>query len=75
MASPQARDLLILHRLTDGYVVLDALSQQQVAAFTTFAEALSFASRHTEGTVWHQTTDNRGRPMGDAIVVFRKSAE
>lgn len=67
--------MLIVDRPGDGFVVLDAVSQQQFSTFPTFAEALSDASTRTTGTVWHQATDNRGRSMGDPVIVLRKRGE
>ena len=69
MAAPDAGDLLIVHQVADGFVVLDAVSRQHVSTHPTFPDALNYASLHTKGKVWHQSTDNRGRPMGEPVPI------
>ena len=69
-SSVQSGDLLIRGAGDARFAVLDACSNETLAVCATFNEAISFAARRNSGAVWHQATDNRGRPMGDPTIVL-----
>jgi hypothetical protein len=70
----QTGDVLIRGSAGTGFEVLDAVSGDHLAAFATFNEALAFAAK-AGGAVWQQATDNRGRRMGDPMVIRPRHRE
>ena len=63
-------DLLIRGSGHARFLVLDATSHETLTVCATFNEAIGFAARRNTGAVWHQATDNRGRPMGDPTILL-----
>ena len=49
-------------------------AHEHLTGFITFEDAITFGGKH-KGAVWQQATDNRGRPMGDPIVVLPRINE
>jgi hypothetical protein len=74
MAEPQAGDVLIRGSAGTGFEVLDAVSREHLTAFATFEQAIAFTGKR-KGAVWQQATDNRGRPMGEPIVILPRISE
>ena len=64
---PRQGDALLRGDAIQGFNVVDAISLQPIAGRIFSREAAMDVARLYGGAVWHQTVDNRGRPLGDPI--------
>ena len=49
--------------------LVDAVTQDPIAAADTFQQAVAIASKH-RAAVWHANVDDRRRPPGEPILVL-----
>jgi hypothetical protein len=62
---PQPGDVIIRATISDGFVVVDAITDRVLAGpALTLTYALAAAQRHSRGDIWQQQVDGRGRPLG-----------
>jgi hypothetical protein len=72
---PKLGDLLIRTTPTLGelqqFVLLDAVSERVIAGPSSFNELVRTAQRlrSSEGQIWQQFADDRGRPIGPALLL------
>ena len=64
MSEPQPGDVILCGPIDDGFMVLDAVTRRALAGPLPHAEALADARARGSGRVWHERTDERGRPLG-----------
>jgi hypothetical protein len=63
---PKRGDLFLRGDVTVGFELIDALTSATIEhALPSVRAAIEAARRHGAGTIWQQTVDNRGRPLGD----------
>ena len=64
-------DVLIRVFSESAYEILDATTQQQIAIAPDLHVAVKIASERG-GAVWRANIDNRGRPLGDPVLLLPK---
>lgn len=67
MPIPQSGDILIRGTSgDDGFDLHEVITLKRLAGpFETFAAAVAAARAKKPRAIWHQTVDDRGRPLGD----------
>src|SRR5262245_8623920 len=75
MPVPKAGELMIRSLPeTIGYELVDAVTHTHIATFPTLSQALAAAAARRVA-VWKQDTDQRGRPVGDPVLLFVEPPE
>ena len=66
MRTPEAGDVVLRGSTNHGYQIVDAISHRLLGGpVASVTAALELAAQHGATTVWQQSVDNRGRPLGD----------
>ena len=66
---PRPGDLLLRGNVSNGFVVVDALTREPISRFgLTLQEALAVAQTQASATLWQQLIDDRGRPLGEPFL-------
>ena len=71
-ASPTRGDVLI-RAYAGSYQLLDAATHEPIAIVAALQMAVRIASDHG-GAVWRENVDNRGRPLGDPVMLRPRTA-
>ena len=65
-----SNDVVIRNTINEDFDLLDAQSHQHLAGpYHSFAAAVAVARSYTTGKVFQQILDNRGRVMGDPLLI------
>ncbi|HUE89509.1 MAG TPA: hypothetical protein VMO26_25820 [Vicinamibacterales bacterium] len=63
---PRSGDVLLRGDSESGFAVLDAVTHDLIqGGMSTLLEAVDVARARGAGSIWQQSVDNRGRPLGD----------
>ena len=74
--NPQSGDLVICSRGNTAFDVIDARSLQRVAGpFPRFEIAYAAARERSQGAIWQQSFDNRGRALGDPVKLLYSGSD
>ena len=64
---PEPEDVIICDTINDGFVIVDPTGKRIAGPFPTLFAAIESARTHTTGNIWQQSSDNRGRLVGNPI--------
>lgn len=67
--SPTRGDVLIRVYAGSSFQLVDAMTREQIAIIGDLKMAVRIGSDHG-GAVWRENVDNRGRPIGDPILLM-----
>ncbi len=74
MGIPQFGDIVVQGTTANGYVLVDAITQRTIAGPVTLcAAAVALARALSTSDVWHQSMDNRGRPLGEPYRLTKRA--
>ena len=71
--APKHGDVLIRAYAGARYQLLDAATHTHIAIVGNLQMAVTIASERG-GAVWRENVDNRGRPLGDAVLLLPKQS-
>ena len=72
-AGPTHGDVLIRTYAGSSYQLLDASTHEQIAVIGTLQMAVMMA-RDRGGSVWRENVDNRGRPLGNPVLLMPRAS-
>ncbi len=65
-----SNDVVIRNTMNEAFEIVDAQSFEHLAGpYDSFAVAIAVAPSYTTGQVFQQVLDNRGRAMGDPLLI------
>ena len=67
LPSPEPGDVILTNTLNARFVLVDPTGQRIAGPFPTVLTAIESARTHTTGNIWQQSSDNRGRLVGNPI--------
>ena len=69
--SPKHGDVLIRVFVGSSFQLVDAMTREQIAIVPALDVAVKLASEY--GAVWRENVDNRGRPLGEPVLLLQKA--
>jgi hypothetical protein len=65
MPAPQLGDVILRRGANGTVIVVDAITDKQIAGPVQLRRAIQLARAHGAAAIWQQHVDERGRPLGD----------
>ena len=65
MPAPQLGDVILRRGANGTVIVVDAITDKQIAGPVQLWRAIQLARAHGAAAIWQQLVDERGRPLGD----------